>query len=128
MIIICLAGLRCTKRTQNNENVRGICVNYCISWKRSIVLRPQSIPYDTRENDCMLATLLCALLFSSLLSQTLPSTLKFIELSTWTRAELKLRKKNWEKSKKKALWRLHFCAKWNFDLRIVIASVLCTFL
>ena len=24
MIIICLAGLRCTKQTQNNENVRGI--------------------------------------------------------------------------------------------------------
>lgn len=69
------------------------------------------------------ASAFCALLFS-LLSETSPSTLKFIEF-IWTRTKMKLAKRRQQKNQTFVAATFitpSILAKWNFDLWIVISG------
>lgn len=125
MIIICPEGSRFA-----SENVRE-CVWIIAFLKQSMALsetakRRQSHTTHQPLIACWQQRTLGASLFlSSLLSEPLPSTLKFIEF-IWTRTRMKLAKRrqgNRVKTFIAATFITPFLfAKWNFDLWIVISG------
>lgn len=133
MIIICPRGSdsQASKNNgENNENVPRVCVNYCISETEHGIKTAKASIRHSAMIACWQRALF-VLYYFLLLSQMLPSNIEiyWIYRQSKTRVQygrclhsrtatepafIKLRRLN----------RLTFFAKWNFDLWIVISSIL----